>query len=49
MGPKVKAAADFVRGTGARAAIGALDDIEGLIDGSRGTQVSTDDQGIVTV
>lgn len=46
MGPKVEAAADFVRVTGNRAAIGSLDDLPGLIDGSAGTQISTARPGI---
>ncbi len=47
MGPKVRAASEFVRKTDARAAVGALADIAGLLDGSRGTQVRTDAPGIV--
>jgi carbamate kinase len=39
MGPKVAAAAEFVTATGKRAAIGSLDDIDALVDGSGGTQV----------
>jgi carbamate kinase len=39
MGPKVTAATEFVTETGRRAAIGALDDIDALVDGSGGTQV----------
>jgi len=39
MGPKVEAAARFVERTGRRAAIGALTDIEKLVDGVAGTQV----------
>jgi carbamate kinase len=42
MGPKVEAAAQFVERTGKRAAIGALGDIEGIVDGEAGTQVTTD-------
>jgi carbamate kinase len=42
MGPKVDAAARFVERTGKRAAIGALGDIEGIVDGEAGTQVTTD-------
>jgi carbamate kinase len=38
MGPKVTAAVDFAA-TGKRAAIGALDDIEGLVAGTAGTSV----------
>jgi carbamate kinase len=39
MGPKVEAACDFVRHTGHRAAIGALQDVEGMVEGTAGTQV----------
>jgi carbamate kinase len=39
MGPKVAAAAEFVTATGKRAAIGSLEDIDALVDGSGGTQV----------
>ncbi len=39
MGPKVEAAVRFVERTGRRAAIGALTDIEKLVDGVAGTQV----------
>jgi len=39
MGPKVAAATEFVTATGKRAAIGSLDQIDGLVDGSAGTQV----------
>jgi carbamate kinase len=39
MGPKVEAACRFVKDTGHRAAIGALDDLPHLVDGTRGTQV----------
>jgi len=39
MGPKANAALRFVEATGRRAAIGALGEIEGLVDGSAGTQV----------
>ena len=38
MGPKVEAACDFVRRTGERAVIGALSDLEGMVEGSAGTQ-----------
>jgi carbamate kinase len=40
MGPKVEAAADFVRSTGGRAAIGALADVERMVEGAAGTQVT---------
>ena len=39
MGPKAMAAMRFVERTGKRAAIGALDQIEGIVDGTAGTQV----------
>jgi carbamate kinase len=39
MGPKVEAACRFVERTGARAAIGGLAQIEGIVDGHAGTQV----------
>ncbi len=40
MGPKVKAACRFVKRTGHRAAIGSLSEIEGLLLGKRGTQIT---------
>ena len=39
MGPKVEAACEFVRATGRRAAIGALQDVEAMVEGTAGTQV----------
>jgi carbamate kinase len=39
MGPKVEAACRFVERTGRRAAIGALTEINEIVDGSAGTQV----------
>jgi carbamate kinase len=39
MGPKVEAVCDFVRATGSRAAIGALDDAKAVFEGRAGTQV----------
>ena len=39
MGPKVKAAIRFVESTGKRAAIGGLEEIEGIVAGAAGTQV----------
>ena len=39
MGPKVEAACAFVEKTGKRACIGALADIEAIIDGNAGTMV----------
>ena len=41
MGPKVEAAARFAVKTGKRAAIGALDDIAGIVAGTAGTNVVT--------
>lgn len=40
MGPKVQAASSFVKATGKRAVIGSLDQIEEMLAGSAGTQVS---------
>ena len=42
MGPKVRAAADFVRATGKRAVIGSLDQIEDMLAGTSGTQITLD-------
>jgi carbamate kinase len=39
MGPKVEAACEFVRATARRAAIGALQDVEAMVEGTAGTQV----------
>jgi carbamate kinase len=39
MGPKVMAASEFATATGNRAAIGSLDQIEGLVEGTAGTSV----------
>jgi carbamate kinase len=41
MGPKVAAACTFVTRTHARAAIGSLDDVTGVLAGSAGTQVTS--------
>jgi carbamate kinase len=40
MGPKVAAAVEFASLTGKRSAIGSLDQIAGLVDGTAGTQVT---------
>lgn len=40
MGPKVEAVCRFVESTGQRAAIGRLEDLAELVDGSAGTQVT---------
>jgi carbamate kinase len=45
--PKVQAACEFARATGRAAAIGALADIEGLVDGTDGTRISRDVEGVV--
>jgi carbamate kinase len=39
MGPKVTAALRYVERTGKRAAIGALKDIERIVDGTAGTNI----------
>jgi carbamate kinase len=39
MGPKIDAACEFVVTTGRPAAIGALADIERIVDGSAGTRI----------
>src|SRR5688572_4670226 len=39
MGPKVDAAVEFVAATGKRSAIGSLEEIDALVEGSGGTQV----------
>lgn len=46
MGPKVEAACAFAQATGRRAAIGALDQLQALIDGTAGTQVSVQYEGV---
>ena len=42
MGPKVEAASRFAAGSGKRALIGALADIEAMLEGRAGTEVRTD-------
>jgi carbamate kinase len=44
MGPKVEAALRFVERTGHRAAIGALHDIAGIVEGTAGTNIVPDHQ-----
>lgn len=39
MGPKVQAACEFVRATGGRAIIGALEDVERMLAGEAGTEI----------
>jgi carbamate kinase len=46
MGPKVEAACAFARRSGKVAAIGALDDLPAILDGSAGTRISTEYVGI---
>ena len=38
MGPKVEAACSFIERSGQRAVIGSLTDIEGMVNGTAGTQ-----------
>lgn len=45
MGPKVQAAVRFVRSCGRRAAIGSLDDLDDVVAGVTGTQVTPSPQG----
>lgn len=40
MGPKVNAACRFVEATGGRSAIGSLTEIQHIVDGTAGTQVT---------
>ena len=40
MGPKVQAAAEFAGATGKRAAIGSLEQIDGLVAGTAGTNIA---------
>jgi len=42
MGPKLRAAAEFVRDTGGRAAIGCLEQALGVVEGRAGTQIEPD-------
>jgi len=46
MGPKVDAACHFVEKTGKVAAIGALEDLEGIVSGTAGTTVSKNSRAI---
>ena len=46
MGPKVRAACDFVRSTGGLAGIGALADAVAIIEGRAGTVVTADFDGV---
>ena len=49
MGPKVEAACRFATLTGKKAAIGALADLEAILDGRAGTTVAKGVDGLVTV
>ena len=42
MGPKIDAACRFVRASGKRAVIGSLDQIEAMLSGQAGTQITAD-------
>jgi carbamate kinase len=42
MGPKVRAAIDFVRGGGRMAAIGALEEAPAILEGRAGTRIVPD-------
>jgi carbamate kinase len=44
--PKVQAACEFARGSGHRAAIGGLTDISEMLEGTAGTIVSTEFDGV---
>ncbi|HEY8467104.1 MAG TPA: carbamate kinase [Solirubrobacterales bacterium] len=46
MGPKVEAVCRFVEATGRRAAIGSLEQITGLLDGTAGTQIDPAADGV---
>ena len=46
MGPKVAAAVQFASETGGRAVIGSLDELDGLVAGASGTEVSTSRSGL---
>ena len=46
MGPKVAAAVQFASETGGRAVIGSLDELDGLVAGTSGTEVSTSRSGL---
>jgi carbamate kinase len=49
MGPKVRAACEFVERTGRRAAIGAIADTEALVRGEAGTVVARDAKGLKVI
>jgi carbamate kinase len=45
MGPKIDAACRFVQASGKRAVIGSLDQIEAMLSGGTGTQITLDGEG----
>lgn len=47
MGPKVQAACEFARNTGNSAVIGSLENIEAIVQGTSGTRVTVDCNGVV--
>ena len=49
MGPKVKAACEFVQQTGGVAAIGSIDDVQRLLTGEAGTRVTQTDKASAAV
>lgn len=46
MGPKIEAACEFAAASGKRAAIGSLDQLAGIVDGTHGTSFTMDASGI---
>ncbi|MFW2177283.1 MULTISPECIES: carbamate kinase [unclassified Moraxella] len=46
MGPKIQAACEFARNTGKVAVIGSLANIEAIVQGTSGTRISTEYQGV---
>ena len=46
MGPKIRGACRFVRETGCRSAIGNLGELNDIVAGRAGTQISMDAKGI---
>jgi carbamate kinase len=47
IGPRVGAACLFAERTGKRAAIGALEDLPGIVTGEAGTTITTEEKGLV--
>ena len=46
MGPKIQAACEFAKNTGKTAVIGSLENIEAIVNGTSGTRISTEYQGV---